>query len=246
MMAQDRPHQVLVEPHASGDAVHDDADGVDGRLSLMVMFVQAFGFSVHCGCAPGGQRRGIDAGLGQRAVQFLPPVGHVAGRSVAVKHAQRRVADVGQLVEHAGRDVDGLAGVVSVVRSSPRHIFAGAFDDEVDLFLLLVVPRHLAAVGLQGDVAHGEIGGLDGACAADQVLGPAPGGIGAAGDLVQVGDDHVEYCLHLSSASVVAAGIALVSRFGTASSEVLVRPSAPKVVAPVAYKGCLSRILDKS
>ena len=62
----------------------------------------AFGFSVHCGCAPSGSGGRFDAGARQRAVQFLPPVRHVAGRAVAVDHAHRRVADVGQLVEDAG------------------------------------------------------------------------------------------------------------------------------------------------
>ena len=68
--------------------------------------------------------------------------------------------------------------------------FAGAFDDEVDLFLLLVVPGHLAAVGLQRDVADGEVGGLDGADAPDQVLRAAPRGIGASCNLRKIGDGH--------------------------------------------------------
>src|ERR1035441_3311653 len=59
----------------------------------------------------GGQRRDIDTGARQRAVEFLAPVGHVAGGSVAVEHAKWGVADVGQLVEHLVRDVDGLPGV---------------------------------------------------------------------------------------------------------------------------------------
>ena len=44
----ERAAQVLVQPHASGDAVHDDADVVNGLLA------HAFGFSVHCGWAPAG------------------------------------------------------------------------------------------------------------------------------------------------------------------------------------------------
>ena len=71
--------------------------------------------------------------------------------------------------------------------------FARAFDDEVDLFLLLVVPRHLAAVRLERDVAHGEIRGLDGAHAPDQVLRAAPRRVRAPGDLREICNDHDEF-----------------------------------------------------
>src|ERR1035441_6008254 len=70
-----------------------------------------FGFLGALRVGAGGQRRDIDAGARQRAVEFLAPVGHVAGRPVAVEHAQRRVADVGQLVEDLVRDVDGLPAI---------------------------------------------------------------------------------------------------------------------------------------
>src|ERR1019366_5397325 len=123
----------------------------------------------------GGQRRDIDAGARERAIEFLAPVGYVAGRSVAIEHAQRGVADVGQLVELPVRNVDGLSGVQRHALLAEAH-FAGAFDDEVDLFLFLVVPGHLPAVGLQGHVADGEVGGLYGARAPHQVLRAAPRG----------------------------------------------------------------------
>src|ERR1019366_8669901 len=90
----------------------------------------------------------VGSGARERAVEFLPPVGHVAGRPVAVEHAQRRVADVGQLVKDPVRNVDGLPGMQHRALLAQAH-FSGSFDDEVDLFLLLVVPRHLPPVGLQ-------------------------------------------------------------------------------------------------
>src|ERR1039457_2736915 len=136
-----------------------------------------------------GKRRDIDAGARERAVELLTPVGHVAGRPVAVEHAQRRVADVGQLVKYLMRDVDGLPGVQRHALLAQAH-FTGAFDDEVDFFLLLVVPRHLPPVGLQGDVADGKVGGLDGAHAPDQVLRAAPRGISASCNLSKIGDGH--------------------------------------------------------
>ena len=44
---------------------------------------------------PGALRQGrrVDTGARQRAVEFLPPVCHVAGRAVAVEHRQRRLAE---------------------------------------------------------------------------------------------------------------------------------------------------------
>ena len=120
--------------------------------------------------------------LGRVPVEFLPPVGHVARRAVAVEHAQRRVADIGQLMEDLVRDVHRLPGVHDGALLAEAH-FARALDDEIDLLLVLIVPGHLAAVGFQGDVAHGKMSGLDGAHAPDQVLRAPPRGIRPACDL---------------------------------------------------------------
>src|ERR1035437_1831356 len=158
-------------------------------FSLMAVWGLRFGFLGALRAGSGGKRRDIDAGAGERAVEFLAPVGHVAGGSVAVEHAQRGIADVGQLVEDLVRDVDGLPGVEVHAFFAEAH-FAGAFDDEVDFFLLLVVPRHLPSVGLQGDVADGKIRGLDGARAPDQVLRAAPRGISASCNLSKIGNGH--------------------------------------------------------
>src|ERR1017187_4510057 len=65
-----------------------------------------FGFLGALRVGADGQRRDIHAGPGERTIELLAPVGHVAGGPVAVEHAQRRVADVGQLVEDPVRDVD--------------------------------------------------------------------------------------------------------------------------------------------
>ena len=85
---------------------------------------------------------------------------------------------------------DGLAGVHRDALLAEAH-FARAFDDEVDLLLLLVVPGHLAAVGLESHVPHRKIGRLDGAHAPDQILRAATRRIRAPGDLCKVSDDHV-------------------------------------------------------
>src|ERR1035438_1512520 len=59
----------------------------------------------------GGERGDIDAGARERAGEFLAPVGDIARRAVAVEHAQRSVAGIGQLVKDLVRDVDGLPRV---------------------------------------------------------------------------------------------------------------------------------------
>src|ERR1035437_9419072 len=76
----------------------------------------------------GGESGNIDAGAGERAVEFLAPVGHVAGGSVAVEHAQRGIAGVGQLVEDLVRDVDGLPGVERAVEflAPVGHVAGGS------------------------------------------------------------------------------------------------------------------------
>ena len=181
----DRPAQVLVQPHASGDAVHDDADW----WMFFVLISSHFRFLRALRVRACGQRRRFDAGARQRAVEFLPPVGHVARRAVAVDHAQRRVAGIGQLMKDLRRDVDGLPGRHVDALFAQAHL-ARAFDDEVDLLLLLVVPRHLAAVRLERDVAHREIGGLNGARAADQVLRAPARRIRSPGNLRKIGNDH--------------------------------------------------------
>src|ERR1039458_5969885 len=77
--------------------------------SLMAI-ASGFGFFGVLRVGSCGQRRDIDAGARERAVELLAPVGHVAGRPVAVEHAQRGVADVGQLVKYLMRAVHGLPG----------------------------------------------------------------------------------------------------------------------------------------
>src|SRR5262245_45616049 len=125
-------------------------------LSLVVWLMDMYGLGFRLvGALRTGsrrERRGLDASFGQCTVQLLPPVGDVTGGSVAVEHAQRCVPDVGQLVKDLVRDIDGLARVEGHALLAETH-FAGAFDDEVDLLLFLVVPRHLAPVGLQRNVS---------------------------------------------------------------------------------------------
>ena len=77
-------------------------------------------------------------------------------------------------MKNAARDVDGLARSERLALRSEAHL-AGSFNDEVDLFLLLVVPRHLAAFRIKRDIAQREMRCLDGAESADDVLSKPPG-----------------------------------------------------------------------
>ena len=100
------------------------------------------------------------------------------------------VAGVRQLMKDAVAECKPPGPPRTSRRSSPRHISPVAFHDEVNLLLLLVVPRHLAAVRFQRHLPHGEIRGLDGADAAHQVLRAAARRIRPAGDLREIRDDH--------------------------------------------------------
>lgn len=80
-------------------------------------------------------------------------MGDIAGRAVAVDQAQRHLPEVGHLVKHTRRDRDRLSRNQHCPLRAQAHL-AGAFEHQVDLFLLLVVPRHLTAVGLEGHVSH--------------------------------------------------------------------------------------------
>src|SRR4051812_37199150 len=88
------------------------------------------------------QWRRVDARPWQGAGQLLAPVRDVAGRAEAIDHPQRGVADVGELMEDAGWNVDRLSARDGLALLAEAHL-ARPFDDEIDLLLVLVMPRHL-------------------------------------------------------------------------------------------------------
>ena len=116
-------------------------------------------------------------------------MGDITGGAVAIEHAERGRADIGELVEDAGRDVNHLPRGHGLALLAEAH-FAGAFDDEVNFFLFLIVPRHLAALGVERDIAHAEIFRLDGGDAPGEVLCAAARRVAAAFDLSEIGDCH--------------------------------------------------------
>lgn len=72
-------------------------------------------------------------------------------------------------MKNARRNVDGLSRLHGRLFGSQAHL-ASAFHDEVDFFLLLVVPRHLAAIGLKYYMTQRKISRLNRACTPNQVL----------------------------------------------------------------------------
>ena len=116
-------------------------------------------------------------------------MGDITGRAIAIDHAERGLADVGELVEDAGRDVNHLPRGQGLALRAEAH-FASAFDDEVNFLLFLIVPRHLAALGLERDIAHAEILRLDGGDTPGEVLRAAARWVAAAFDLSEIGDGH--------------------------------------------------------
>ena len=145
----------------------------------------------------GGNSRGLFAvdvlpcgdGLLDGVGEFLTPVRHVAAGSVGVDHAQGRVTDVSQLVPPR-RDVNHLPGGKRLAFRAEAHL-AGAFDDEVGFFLLLVMPRNLSAVRVERDVAESEVLGLERLWAvADKALGVTARRVAFAFDGLEVSDGH--------------------------------------------------------
>ncbi len=116
-------------------------------------------------------------------------MGHIAGRPVTIYHTEGRVSRVGELMENAGRDINHLATGHALALVTQTH-FPLSIDDEIHLFLVLVMPRHLAPSGVQGHIPHTKVFGLDRGYAAHKVLSQAPGGVPASGYLVEVRDNH--------------------------------------------------------
>lgn len=92
-------------------------------------------------------------------------------------------------MKNAGWDINRLPGTESDAFLAQAH-FTGAFDDKVDLFLLLIMPGHLSSIRFERNVAHRKISGLNRARAADKILRAPFSGISPARDLREVCDDH--------------------------------------------------------
>ena len=103
----------------------------------------------------------------------------ITSRTIDVDHSHGLVSGIGQLMKNFGGNEDRLAGSDGSAFLAETH-FTLTFDDEVNLFLFLIVPRDLTAFGFEGDVAHGKVFGLHGGDSPHEVLGSTASRIGAA------------------------------------------------------------------
>ena len=93
-------------------------------------------------------------------------------------------------MKNFGWNEDRLAGSDGFAFFAETH-FALTFDDEVNLFLFLIMPRDLAAFGFEGDVTHGKVFGLHGGNAPDEVLGAPTSWISTALNFAEIGNRHL-------------------------------------------------------
>src|SRR5271170_505960 len=93
-------------------------------------------------CTRRKRRRWRDACTRECAIKFLTPVRNIAGGTVNVEHSGGSGANVGELVENTGRNENGLASLQNRLLGAKAH-FARAFENKINLFLLLIVPGHL-------------------------------------------------------------------------------------------------------
>jgi hypothetical protein len=79
----------------------------------------------------------------------------VSSWTVAVKKTGRHIREVSQLVKDPTRNVNDLSGAKHL-KFIPKCHFSFAFKDHIDLFIGMVVPRHLAAIWFERNLAHAE------------------------------------------------------------------------------------------
>ncbi len=137
----------------------------DGLISAgccsPLRFLQ-FPCALPCGYSPGvcvlrsgtcGERRGLSTRSRQSAFEFLPPMRNIPGRPVTINHDHRPGACIRELMENFWRYIDSLSCSNFGPFLSEAHLTA-TFEDQINLFLLLVMPRHLSAVCVERYVSQ--------------------------------------------------------------------------------------------
>src|SRR5580704_5309087 len=114
---------------------------------------------------------------------------HGARWAVAVNHPHLVSAGICELMIDPGRYIHCLSWL-NCGSFRPETHFAFPLQDQVDLFLLLIVPRNLAPVRFQCYATHGEVCRLDGAGSAHQILSSTPRRICSSGDFCEVGNNQ--------------------------------------------------------
>src|SRR5690349_10820564 len=113
----------------------------------------------------------------------------ISSRTIAVDHPEGCGSDICELVKDARGNVDSLSSVNRGALVAETH-FTASFQDEIDLFLGLIVPGHLPTIWIESDVSEREACSLDGTRATHEILGQPARGIASPGDLCQVCDSH--------------------------------------------------------
>lgn len=92
-------------------------------------------------------------------------------------------------MEYSGRDIHHLPGRQRLAFFAKAH-FAVSLDDEVNFFLLLVMPWNLPTIRIERDEPHCEVRWLNRCEPASEVLRAASGGVSTPLHFAEVGDDH--------------------------------------------------------
>ena len=92
-------------------------------------------------------------------------------------------------MEHARWNIHRLTDSERRLLIAQAHLTL-AFQDKVNLFLILVVPRHLSTVWLKRHVTQRKGRCLNWAGAAHYILSASPGRISSSSDSCKIGDDH--------------------------------------------------------
>lgn len=107
------------------------------------------------------KRRGVDTGLWQCAGQLLTPMRHFATWGITIDKPHGGFADVRELMEGVRRHIGHLSTVYLTDFVVDAELTL-AFEDEIHLLLVMVVPGHLTAHRIERDMTHTEICGFDG------------------------------------------------------------------------------------
>ena len=130
------------------------------------------------------------ARLGQRSIQLLPPVCDVAPGAIDINHVHWLVAGIGELVKKCRRHENRLSRPDRTALRTDTD-FALALYDEINLLLLLVVPRHLPTARFKDGITHRKTLGRNRlAELADEPAAPASRRKSASGKLGKVRDNH--------------------------------------------------------
>lgn len=114
---------------------------------------------------------------------------HIAGRTVAVDHAQRIRSGIRELMKDARGDVDRLAGRQGGPFLAETHL-TRPFQNEINLLLLVVVPRNLSAMRVESYMAQSELRSLNRADAAYDILSQPSRRISPAGNIGKICNHH--------------------------------------------------------